>query len=309
MSKIDVAGLKVDNVIKQELLASLTDRLQKNQKTFVITPYSEFLFHSLRDNAILEIFNKADFSVPDGIGIFWAAKFLEIPLTVKNHYLKIFQAFWQMIYSGAAILLYPKFIRSAFTEKIPGSDLVWDLAELAAKNNLSIYLLGGFGDTPEIVAEKLSKKINGTRLYGRQNMSRLSIAGFSNKNADDPTVIDDIKKAAPDIIFVAYGPIKQERWIVENMHNLPAKLYIGLGGTFDYIAGKRLNPPKFVRSMGLEWLYRLITQPYRLKRIFNAVIGLITALLRYKVFMSEPYRPNVVSVVLNEKKSNIFRKV
>lgn len=103
------------------------------------------------------------------------------------------------------------------------------------------------------------------------------------------------------MLFVSYGPIKQERWIAQNLPNLPVKLAIGLGGTFDYLAKKRLNPPKFMRQIGLEWLWRLFTQPWRLMRIFNATFGLALALLRYKIFMSFPYRPNVVSVIVNRK--------
>ncbi len=295
MQQKDIAGLRVSSITKQELLTTLSDRLSSDQKTFIITPYSEFLFHALADRSVLETFNKADFSVPDGIGLFWASTFLEIPFTVQSHTAKALQAFWQVFYTGLSILCYPKKIRSAFAEKIPGSDLIWDLGALAEKNNLSVYFLGGFGDTPKLVAEKMSAVFKG----------QLSIAGFSDKNPGDLSVIEDIQKAKPDILFVAYGPITQEQWIVEHKEDLPAKLFIGLGGTFDYIAGKRLSPPKWVRSIGLEWLYRLITQPYRIKRIFNAVFGLVLYVVRYKVFMSDPYRPNVVCAILN-KDNNIL---
>ena len=159
MDKIDVAGLKVDAITKKQLLDGILGRLKNNQRTFIITPYSEFLYNGLRDSKILAIFNQADFSVPDGIGMFWAAKFLQIPLTAKTYYGKIFQAFWQAKYSLAAIIFNRRWIKSAFPEKIVGADLIWDLTKLAAENNKSIYLLGGFGDTSKIAAEKLENYI------------------------------------------------------------------------------------------------------------------------------------------------------
>jgi N-acetylglucosaminyldiphosphoundecaprenol N-acetyl-beta-D-mannosaminyltransferase len=305
MDTITVAELKINSGTKAEVLELIGTRVRNGQTTFITTPYSEFLYRALTDRGVMNLLNSSDIAVPDGIGIVWGAKFLSIPLTAQNYYGKIVQAFWQVIYSGAAILFRPSWVKKMFPEKIPGSDFIWDLTKLLAQEKKSIFLLGGFDDTPKLVAEKLSNFINGTENDGRQNVSHLKIAGWSNKSPEDVTLIEDIKKANPDAIFVAFGPIKQERWIADNKDNLSAKLYIGLGGTFDYIAGKRLNPPRFLRSIGLEWAYRLITQPRRFKRIYQATIGLIMALIRYKVFDSLPYRRNAVCCVLN-KKGEVF---
>jgi len=288
MAQIDIAGLKIDTLTKKELLSAVSARVESGQKTFITTPYSEFLFASLMDKKILEMLNLSDIAVADGIGIFWAAKFLQLPLTAKSYFGRISQAFWQMLYTLAFAPMLSRGAKDLPPEKIPGSDLVWDISQLAAEKKYSIFLLGGFGTTPKIVAEKLKARF-----------PNLIIAGYSTKNMDDASVLDDIRKASADFLFVAYGPIRQERWIIEHKEELPSKLFIGLGGTFDYIAKIRTAPPAFIRSLGFEWLYRLITQPQRIKRIFHATFGLITALMRYKVFMSYPLRPNVVVVILN----------
>jgi N-acetylglucosaminyldiphosphoundecaprenol N-acetyl-beta-D-mannosaminyltransferase len=301
VNKIDIAGLKVDAITKKELLDGIINRIKTGQKTFVITPYSEFLYYSFQDPKLLEIFNRADFSVADGIGLFWAKRFLEIPLTAKSYWGKILQAAWQIKYTLAAIIFYPRWIKSALPEKIVGADLIWDLAKLAADNNLSVYLLGGYGDTPQFAAEKLSVAIN----RGRGFNEHLKIVGCSNKNSDDATVVDDINKTNSDLLFVAYGPVKQEKWIANNLFKLNVKFAIGLGGSFDYIAGKKSAPPKFIRYSGMEWLWRLVTQPYRAKRIFHATFGLAWGLWHYKVFADLPYRKNVVCAVVN-KKNEIF---
>ena len=186
-------------------------------------------------------------------------------------------------------------------EKISGSDLVWDLAKLAADNNFSIFLLGGFEDTAKLAARKLDELV--MKKHGRAFSLQDSNPNifWSGKNPSDASVIDDINRATPDILLVAYGPIKQEVWIAKNLPKLNIKLAVGLGGTFDYLAGKRLQPPKTIRKIGLEWLWRLITQPYRAGRIWRATYGLSIFLLRYKVFTSFPMRKNVAIVILNNE--------
>jgi N-acetylglucosaminyldiphosphoundecaprenol N-acetyl-beta-D-mannosaminyltransferase len=290
MNTVDIARLKISNITKAELLTKLKERVYNNQKTFIITPYSEFLYQTFQDPSILEILNKADFAVADGIGIFWTKKYLEIKLTAKSYLGKILQAFWQIIYSLAAILFYPKFIKSALPEKIVGADLVWDLAKLANENNLKLYLLGGFENTPKLVKDIFISKY-----------PNIQICGYSTKNPTDLSIVNDINKSKADILLVAYGPITQEKWIAENLVNLNIKIAIGVGGSFDYIAGIKQAPPKFVRYSGLEWLWRLFTQPARIKRIYQATFGLISGLWHFKVLSTFPYRLNVVAIILNQE--------
>jgi len=296
MDKISVAGLGITPIRKTEILKLIENRIKGGQKTFITTPYSEFLFAALSDREILDILNQADIAVADGVGILWAAKFLQLPLTAKSYYGKLIQSFWQTFYTLVFILIKPSYVRSVLPEKISGSDLIFDLAALAAKNNWSVYFLGGHNNTPELAAAKLKTYILTT--YNLQ----LSIAGTSSKNPADSTILDDINRVAPDMIFVAYGPIKQERWITRNLPNLPIKMAIGLGGTFDYLAGKVLNPPQILRQAGLEWLFRLLTQPHRTHRIYNAFFGLISSVIKYKIFTALPYRKNTVCVVINKEK-------
>ncbi len=294
MDCIDIAGLKVNNITKRIFLETVTERLRTGQKTFVITPYSEFLYRALRSQHILELLNTADISIPDGVGILLAAKFLSLPAAEGGYYKKFLQTMWQLFYSSAAVLLNPAWIKTVIPEKIAGADVTWDLCKLAAQEQKSVYLLGGFGDTPKLAARKLTDQY-----------PNLNIVGYSNKHPHDPSIMTDIAATKPDMIFVAFGPIRQEEWIAQHLHNLPATLAIGVGGTFDYIAGKRALPPAFIRRIGLEWLWRLVTQPYRVKRIWQATAGLSWLLIKYKFFSTLPYRQNAMSFILN-KDNQVF---
>ncbi|MFA6197617.1 MAG: WecB/TagA/CpsF family glycosyltransferase [Patescibacteria group bacterium] len=268
---INLAGLKITAESKTVILRQISERLQQGYKTFITTPYSEFLLAARRDPKVLDTLNRSDIAIADGIGVIWAAKYLSLRLTARSRWLRFIQAIWQMKYTGASILLKPRYVYSIIPEKIVGADFAWDLAGLAEKNNWSVYLLGGFDDTSARVAEIF-----------RRRYPKLTVHE-SNKNPENKTSLEDIKAVKPDILMVAYGPIRQEQWIVDNWAILPVKAAIGLGGTFDYIAGKRSNPPRLVRYTGLEWLFRLFTQPKRAKRIYRATFGLIGEMIRYKL--------------------------
>lgn len=290
MTTRTLAGLTIASVRKTELLDLIERRAGAGQQTVLTTPYSEFLYHCLKDQRLARLLNEADIAVPDGIGLFWAARFFEGPPAQNG-------PLWRKIVGGwaravsllLAVAFRPGYIRSAFLEKIPGSELVWDIAALAERRGWSVFLLGGYGDTPERAAQAL-----------RRRHPKLKIAGTSNRDAADGGAASAVARASADIVLVAFGPFKQERWILKHRQELPtAKLLVGLGGTFDYLAGVRWEPPRFLRSWGIEWLWRLLTQPRRIRRIWRATFGLVSACVKYRVVSSLPLRQNAVAVVQN----------
>lgn len=287
---IEVAGLRVNPFTKQQLLEVIGERLKENKKTFLTTVYSEFLYHALRDRNVMILLNSADISIADGVGIVWADYFLSRPLNKYSFYLRIIQAWFQVIYTGASILLSPyRIYGNRIPEKIVGADLIWDLANLAEANNYSMYLLGSRGEVADITAQKLKARF-----------PKLNIVGTSNKEWTDESIIEDVVKTSPDMLLVAFNPRIQEQWILKHLPNIPVKFAVGLGGTFDYVSGQKTPPPRFIRDAGLEWLYRFVTQPRRFSRIINAFWGLIISLVRYKVFMTYPLRENCLVVLLNK---------
>lgn len=249
-----VLGIQINTESKAQILEQIRSRLDANQSTFIVTPYSESIVAAQKDEKFRKVLNAADFALPDGVGVIWTA-----------HYLK----FGRLIRSLFNIIFRQKQIYDPIPEKIPGSEFLWDLAELAESRGESIFLLGGFGDTPQIVAEKLRVKFPNLKIAGTHAPS------FSKEGERGSSLTELINHKNPDFLFVALGPIRQEKWIYDNLPNLRIKLVMGVGGTFDYIARKRPSPPQILRNMGLEWLWRLLTQPWRVIRIFKGVFGLI----------------------------------
>lgn len=144
---------------------------------------------------------------------------------------------------------------------IPGVDLCLRLAKIAAETNHSLFLLGSKTGVAAKAAEKL-----------QQEFPNLKIAGTSSADPDEFDAIQEIRRSGADIIFVAYGAPKQEYWISEHKAATGAKILVGVGGTFDIISGLLPRAPKFFRALHLEWLWRLILQPSRIGRIWNAVV-------------------------------------
>lgn len=146
-------------------------------------------------------------------------------------------------------------------DRITGVDLTWEICKIASDHNYSVYFLGAKDGVAQSVAQKI-----------RSIYPHLKISGADSSNPDDPGVIDHINQSDADILLVAYGAPKQEKFIFESKNQLQVKLAMGVGGTFDYIANIVPYAPSWMRKIGLEWLYRLFTQPKRWKRIFTATI-------------------------------------
>lgn len=262
-----------------DVLRQIDSRLNQNLSTFIVTPYSESLVAAQKDEEFRNILNKADFALPDGAGVLWAAKFLTSPQSSRPP-----QKF-QKEFSG-----YPE--PSPIAERVPGRKFFLDLCALAESRGESVFLLGGFNDTPEIVARKLKEKFSSLKIAGTYapnfsdchcEVGRPKQSAHQGDCRATLAMTETVNSSKADFLFVALGPIFQEKWISHNFQNLRAKLVMGVGGTFDYIAGKKPLPPRFLSSHGLEWFWRLFTQPKRFFRIAKGVLGLIWLVFRARL--------------------------
>lgn len=259
--KINILGVKIDNLTKRQVAKEIEEYLETEKTRYIVTPYSEFIVKARDDQSFREILNSADIAVPDGMGIIWAGGILyESRLDNLGLLSKIFK----IIFGGLLIMLLPKRFKSIFPEKISGADLIWNISEIAENNNKTIFLLGGWDNTPGKAAAALKSRYPNLNIVG-------TYAG-SPEPSEEKDILEIVKKTKPDILLVAFGPVKQEKWIARNIVKMPfLKLAAGLGGTFDYLAKKRILAPTFLRERGLEWLFRLFTQPQRIGRIGKAI--------------------------------------
>ncbi len=158
---------------------------------------------------------------------------------------------------GVGLQLAALFQGKKFKTRIPGSDLVYLLAPLAEKEGWRLFFLGAKPGVAGLAAASLKKKYPAIR-----------IAASSADPTSEGTVraIEQIREFQPHILLVAYGAPKQDVWIHAHKKDLAVPVMIGVGGTLDFIAGIASRSPRILHKFGLEWLYRLVKEPWRWRR-------------------------------------------
>jgi N-acetylglucosaminyldiphosphoundecaprenol N-acetyl-beta-D-mannosaminyltransferase len=169
---------------------------------------------------------------------------------------------------GIGLIAAGRLLGKPFKQRITGVDFINDLCEMSREKPLSIGFLGGRDGVAELAAHRLKLRYPWiTVVFVAEEWSS---EGFVDKKSRDI-----------DLLFVAYGVPKQEEWIFDNLKKLPIKAAMGVGGSFDFLSGKIQRAPKFMRAVGLEWLFRLIIQPWRWKRQL-ALITFLRLVLQQK---------------------------
>ncbi len=272
---IKILDVKFNPYFTKEALNQIAAFIGQNKRGYIVTPNPEFLITAQKNSEFKNILNRADLSIPDGIGILWAAKFLSLK-TSRLRLLKHLHAVFQLLYSGLSLIFYPRYCRTIIPERVAGSDLINNIFQLARNQKLKLYLLGAQPGIARQAAQIIQNKYPGIEIAGTQS-------GSPDKEYDNE-ICYVINKAKPDIIMIAYGAPKQELWINRNLSKLAtAKVAIGVGGALDFITGKIKRAPGWMRYLGLEWLYRLIKEPRRIKRIINATIYFPYLVLKNKL--------------------------
>ncbi len=160
---------------------------------------------------------------------------------------------------GAGVVLASKILKTPLKQKVAGVDFADNVLDLLAKNGGSAYLLGSKPGVAELAAEKMIAKHPGLNICGMQD-------GYFQ---DEAQVVAKINEAKPDFLFVCLGAPKQELFMVNHRDELQVKIMAGLGGSLDSFAGTVKRAPKWMIRLNLEWLYRLIKEPKRFKRMLR----------------------------------------
>ena len=162
---------------------------------------------------------------------------------------------------GIGVVWASKYSEIRLTERVAGFDLTQNLMADLAMTDETFYFFGGAPGVASTAARKMMKKYPGLKVVGVHN-------GYFDEK-EEKRIIQDIKEKAPSILLVGLGAPKQEKWIYDNLRLTGAKVAIGVGGSFDVMAGNVKRAPKIFQKLGLEWFHRLITQPTRWRRMMR----------------------------------------
>lgn len=160
---------------------------------------------------------------------------------------------------GAGIVLGAKILGTPLKQKVAGVDFAAALLQELAGSGQTLYLLGSRPGIAEQAAEKMCAQAPGLQIVGMAD-------GYFQ---DEAPVLEAIRAARPDVLFVCLGAPKQELFMAAHRDDLPVRFMIGLGGSLDSFAGTVRRAPRWMIRLNLEWLYRLIREPWRLKRMMR----------------------------------------
>jgi len=235
----NLLSVKINSVSVGEILNFCESVIASQKKAQICTVNNEFIVEAQKNNEFKDALNNSSLSIADSVGVVKAIKSL---------------------------------YRDSI-ERIPGADLFWDLCKLSRDNHYRIYLIGGKAGVGQRAKVNIQKRFKGIHIVG--HIDGVDILPHRVNNE----ITSEINKSKAQIVFVGLGAPKQELWIERNLDKINANIFIGVGGTLDFVSGRIKRAPKFMRKLGLEWLFRLIAEPSRYRRIYKATI-IFSALVR-----------------------------
>lgn len=166
-----------------------------------------------------------------------------------------------LVADGAGVVLASRILGVNLPEKVSGIDLVKNIMASEKKKSIRFFLFGSKPGIAEAAGKKMLESYDGIEISGCHH-------GYFSKE-EEAEIIKAINESGADILLVALGAPKQEKWIHEHKDELKVKVCIGVGGTLDVFSGKVKLAPEFIRRSGFEWLYRLYKEPWRFKRMLD----------------------------------------
>lgn len=238
-ARLHVLGTPIDGLTMAEAVTSAERFIADKAGAHIVTANPEIVMRARSDAAFAAAIRAANVVLPDGIGIVWASRLLRRPVP----------------------------------ERVPGIELTEALLQLSARRGYSVYFLGA---EPGVAAAAVARL--------RRTHPDLSVSGHHHgyfTPTEEQAVIDEIQKRRPDILFVGLGAPRQELFIARLRSDATPEtripLAIGVGGTIDVLGGRARRAPGWTRTLGMEWLYRGVTEPRRLGRlaVLPRFVGLV----------------------------------
>jgi N-acetylglucosaminyldiphosphoundecaprenol N-acetyl-beta-D-mannosaminyltransferase len=178
-----------------------------------------------------------------------------------RNYLAMMKQAELIVPDGTGVVWAADYVGEPVAERVAGFDLIHELMKIGERRKWKLYMLGTSTEIIEAAASKLRELYPDIQIVGCRN-------GFF-KEEQDAEVIQDIVHAAPDILLVGRSSATQEPWIANYKHQLQVPVMMGVGGSFDVLAGKLKRAPVLFQKLRLEWFYRLLQEPWRYKRMLT----------------------------------------
>lgn len=225
---VDLLGVRINNFTMEDALAFADSLVAARTPSYIVTPNVDVLVRLQSDTDFKRAYDGAAAVIADGVPLIWAARFLGTPLRAK----------------------------------VSGSDFFVSFCELSARKGHRLYFMGAMPGVAHKAAQVLVAKFPGLQVVGTYSPSY----GFEANDDECRSIVRMLKKARPDVLFIGLGSPKQEKWTFRWMAEHGVPLSVGVGISFDYVAGTVKRAPRWMQNAGLEWSWRLAMEPKRLWR-------------------------------------------
>lgn len=248
-SKIHLFNITIDNITFDSAIKRIEELAsEKNGRHYILTPNVDHMVKLERDSLFAEIYRNADMVVTDGTPLMWMMDSIGFPIC----------------------------------EKITGADMLPKVSEMAAKSKKSIFILGAGNNVAKAAEINLKHRYKGLKVVGTYSPGK----GFENNEDEIKKVIDRVNAAKPDILVLALGSPKQEKFIYKYRNDMNFGVALPFGAAVDFAADNVRRAPVAMRKMGLEWLYRFLQEPGRLfRRYFVDDFRIFVLFWKYRVQM------------------------
>lgn len=226
-SLVSVLGVPIDNVSMDDVLEKIQEWILEGGFHQIATANTDFLINSILDDELEEVLSRCDLVLADGMPLVWTS-------ILKGKRLK---------------------------ERVTGSDMVPKLAGLSARHGYRIFLLGSTQQNLDRATACMERNYPGVNIAGSYSPAFASL-----DDMDHEEILRRIEAVNPDILLVGFGNPKQEKWLSMHRNKLSVPVCIGVGASFDFLAGAVKRAPGWMQHTGLEWLYRVMQEPKRLAR-------------------------------------------
>ncbi len=226
--RTSILGVEIDALTMDEAIAAFRHAIVSGTRGLALAVNVDVCMKIQRDGELRRIFQLADLVFVDGTPMMWAARFLGRPMPGR----------------------------------VSGSDFVPAFCATAAREGYTIFLLGGAPGIAEAARRSLERRCGTLRVVGMYAPP----LGFERDDRENARIVRMVRQARPDVLFAAFGCPKQEKWLSRFRDELQVPISMGVGSTFDYLAGRLRRAPRWMQKAGIEWTYRLMQEPRRLWR-------------------------------------------
>ncbi|MCR4326314.1 MAG: WecB/TagA/CpsF family glycosyltransferase [Candidatus Roizmanbacteria bacterium] len=245
MTELTAFGAKLNFADYNDILESIQKGYsQRSGMQHIVSLNPETVMMALENKSFMEAVRTAHFVIADGIGVVVA-------------------------------------IQTLFGVRVPrvtGVDLMEKLLRANYRNSLTVCLIGGKGKVADKVRECYGSNQNGLGITAVEGYNDI----FNQKKSETDAIFSIVSLLKPRLVFVAFGSPQQELWIERHRELFKNAVVIGVGGAFDFLSGVTPRAPHFLRKIGMEWLFRLVMQPWRIKRQMKLLVFFVYVLI-YKM--------------------------